>query len=64
MTKYYTVEVPNAKSNILHKNIRTGKYLFHSGNGLRGYTNRLTECEINNFFPWARQFAEPVGEVE
>ena len=44
--KLYTVEIEGVSSSKLFKNIQTNKYLFHSGKGLKGYTDRLTETEI------------------
>ena len=44
--KLYTVEIEGVSSSKLFKNIQTNKYIFHSGNGLKGYTDRLTETEI------------------
>ncbi|MCK3905895.1 DUF1642 domain-containing protein [Streptococcus suis] len=58
--RLYTVEIAGASSGKLFKNIRTNKYLFHSGKGLKGYTDRLTETEIKQDFEWAWQFAKEV----
>ena len=57
--KLYTVEIPGVSSGKLFKNIQTNKYLFHSGNGLKGYTDRLTEKEIKEaderLLQWAKE---------
>jgi cytoskeletal protein CcmA (bactofilin family) len=44
--KLYTIEIEGVSSSKLFKNIQTNNFLFHSGNGLKGYTDRLTETEI------------------
>ena len=60
--KLYTVEVEGVSSSGLFKNIRTNKYLFHSGRGLKGYTDRLTEQEIKKanerLWPFAKEVEE------
>ncbi|HFU4056191.1 TPA: DUF1642 domain-containing protein [Streptococcus suis] len=61
--RLYTVEIVEVSSGKLFKNMRTNKYLFHSGKGLKGYTDRLTETEIKQKDERLWQFAEPV-EVE
>ncbi|HEM3576806.1 TPA: DUF1642 domain-containing protein [Streptococcus suis] len=61
--RLYTVEIAGVSSGKLFKNIRTNKYLFHSGKGLKGYTDRLTETEIKQKDERLWQFAVPV-EVE
>ncbi|MGU8087135.1 DUF1642 domain-containing protein [Streptococcus suis] len=61
--RLYTVEIVGVSSGKLFKNMRTNKYLFHSGKGLKGYTDRLTETEIKQKDERLWQFAVPV-EVE
>ncbi|HFU3729583.1 TPA: DUF1642 domain-containing protein [Streptococcus suis] len=61
--RLYTVEIAGVSSGKLFKNMRTNKYLFHSGKGLKGYTDRLTETEIKQKDERLWQWAEPV-EVE
>ena len=57
--KLYTVEIEGVISGKLFRNIRTNEYLFHSGNGFNGYTDRLTETEIKQkderLWQWARE---------
>ncbi|MBL6538734.1 DUF1642 domain-containing protein [Streptococcus suis] len=60
--RLYTVEIAGVSSGKLFKNIRTNKYLFHSGKGLKGYTDRLTETEIKQKDERLWQFAVPVEE--
>ena len=62
--KLYTVEIGGVSSGKLFKNIRTNKYLFHSGKGLKGYTDRLTEAEIKQKDERLWQFAKPVEELK
>ena len=61
--KLYTVEIEGVSSGKLFKNIQTNKYLFHSGNGLNGYTDKLTETEIKQKDERLWQFAKE-AEVE
>lgn len=58
--KLYTVEIAGVSSSKMFKNIRTNKYLFHSGKGLKGYTDRLTEKEIKQADERLWQFAKEV----
>ena len=58
--KLYTVEIEGVSSGKLFKNIRTNKFLFHSGKGLRGYTDRLTEKDIEEADELLWQFAKEV----
>jgi len=58
--KLYTVEIEGVSSGRLFKNIRTNKYLFHSGKGLKGYTDRLTEKDIEEADELLWQFAKEV----
>ena len=58
--KLYTVEIEGVSSSKLFKNIQTNKYLFHSGKGLKGYTDRLTETEIKQKDERLWQFAKEV----
>jgi len=58
--KLYTVEIEGVSSGRLFKNIRTNKFLFHSGKGLKGYTDRLTEKEIEEADELLLQFAKEV----
>ena len=58
--KLYTVEIEGVSSSKLFKNIQTNKYIFHSGNGLKGYTDRLTETEIKQKDERLWQFAKEV----
>ncbi|HEM3710153.1 TPA: DUF1642 domain-containing protein [Streptococcus suis] len=58
--RLYTVEIDGVSSGRLFKNIRTNKYLFHSGKGLKGYTDRLTETEIKQKDERLLQFAKEV----
>ncbi len=60
--KLYTVEIEGIGSSKLFKNIRTNEYLFHSGNGLNGYTDKLTETEIKQKDERLWQWAVPVEE--
>lgn len=60
--KLYTVEIAGVSSSKIFKNIRTNKYLFHSGKGLKGYTDRLTEKEIKQADERLWQFAKEVEE--
>ncbi len=60
--KLYTVEIEGISSGKLFKNIQTNKYLFHSGNGLKGYTDRLTEKEIKEADERLWQWAKPVED--
>ena len=60
--KLYIVEIAGVGSNKLFKNIQTNKYLFHSGKGLKGYTDRLTEMEIKQKDERLWQFAKPVED--
>lgn len=60
--KRYTVEIEGVSSSKLFKNIQTNNYLFHSGKGLKGYTDRLTETEIKQKDERLWQFAEEVEE--
>ncbi|MGO5317967.1 DUF1642 domain-containing protein [Paraeggerthella sp. LCP19S3_G8] len=60
--KLYTVEIEGVSSGKLFKNIKTNKYLFHSGNGLNGYTDKLTETEIKQKDERLWRFAVPVEE--
>ena len=57
--KLYVVEIEGVSSSKLFKNIQTNKYLFHSGKGLKGYTDRLTETEIKQnderLWPFAKE---------
>lgn len=62
--KLYTVEIEGISSGKLFKNIQTNKYLFHSGNGLKGYTDRLTEQEIKQKDKRLWQFAKPVEDKQ
>ena len=61
--KLYTIEIEGVSSGRLFKNIQTNNFLFHSGKGLKGYTDRLTETEIKQKDERLWQFAVPV-EVE
>lgn len=60
--KRYTVEIEGVSSSKLFKNIQTNNYLFHSGKGLKGYTDRLTETEIKQkderLWPFAKEVKE------
>ena len=56
--KLYTVEIEGVSSSKLFKNIQTNNYLFHSGKGLKGYTDRLTETEIKQKDERLWQFAK------
>ena len=58
--KLYTVEIDGVSSGKLFKNIRTNEYLFHSGNGFNGYTDKLTETEIKQKDERLWQFAKEV----
>ena len=58
--KLYTIEIEGVDSGRLFKNIQTNKFLFHSGKGLKGYTNRLTETEIKQKDERLWQFAKEV----
>ena len=58
--KLYIVEIEGVSSSKLFKNIQTNKYLFHSGKGLKGYTDRLTETEIKQKDERLWQFAKEV----
>ena len=58
--KLYTIEIEGVDSGKLFKNTRTNKFLFHSGKGLKGYTNRLTETEIKQKDERLWQFAKKV----
>ena len=58
--KLYTVEIGGTDSCKLFKNIKTNKFLFHSGNGLKGYTDRLTEKEIKQKDERLWQFVKEV----
>ena len=58
--KLYVVEIEGVSSSKLFKNIQTNKYLFHSGKGLKGYTDRLTETEIKQKDERLWQFANEV----
>ena len=58
--KLYTVEIEGVSSSKLFKNIQTNNYLFHSGKGLKGYTDRLTETEIKQKDERLCQFAKEV----
>ena len=60
--KLYTVEIDGVSSGKLFKNIRTNEYLFHSGNGFNGYTDKLTETEIKQKDERLWQFAKEVEE--
>ena len=60
--KLYTVEIEGVSSGKLFKNIRTNEYLFHSGNGFNGYTDKLTETEIKQKDERLWQFAKEVEE--
>lgn len=60
--KLYTVEIEGVSSGKLFKNIRTNKYLFHSGKGLKGYTDRLTETEIKQKDERLWQFVKEVED--
>ena len=60
--KLYTVEIEGVSSSKLFKNIQTNNYLFHSGNGLKGYTDKLTEQEIKKADERLWEFAKPVEE--
>lgn len=60
--KLYTVEIAGVSSSKIFKNTRTNKYLFHSGKGLKGYTDRLTEKEIKQADERLWQFAKEVEE--
>ena len=58
--KLYIIEIEGVSSSKLFKNIQTNKYLFHSGKGLKGYTDRLTETEIKQKDERLWQFAKEV----
>jgi cytoskeletal protein CcmA (bactofilin family) len=58
--KLYTIEIEGVSSSKLFKNIQTNNFLFHSGNGLKGYTDRLTEAEIKQKDERLWQFAKEV----
>ena len=57
--KLYTVEIEGIRYSKLFKSIQTNKYIFHSGNGLHGYTDKLTETEIKQkderLWQWAKE---------
>ena len=58
--KLYTVEIEGVSSGRIFKNIQTNKFLFHSGKGLKGYTDKLTEQEIKKVDERLWQFAKEV----
>ena len=60
--KLYTVEIGGVGSNKLFKNTRKNKYIFHSGKGLEGYTDKLTEQEIKKADERLWEFAKPVED--
>ena len=60
--KLYTVEIEGVSSGRIFKNIQTNKFLFHSGKGLKGYTDKLTEQEIKKVDERLWQFAKEVVE--
>ena len=60
--KLYTVEIRGVTHGRLFKNIHTNTYLLHSGDGLEGYTDKLTEIEIKQANERLWQFAKEVEE--
>ena len=58
--KLYTVEIKGITHGRLFKNIHTNTYLLHSGDGLEGYTDKLTEIEIRQANEYLWQFAKEV----
>ena len=58
--KLYTVEIRGVTHGRLFKNIHTNTYLLHSGDGLEGYTDKLTEIEIRQANEYLWQFAKEV----